>query len=477
MAFDLGEALRGVSELGAGREQIEYIRLELIDEDPNNFYHLSDIDQLAANIELCGLQQPLRVRPVPDSARYMIVSGHRRRAAVSLLAKENPEQWQEVACIVARDEVSPALQQLQLIFANSNTRTMTSYETSQQAVQAEKLLYQLKEEGYEFPGRMRDHVAKAVSASKSKLARLKVIREKLSFSWRQSWESNKLSESVAYELAQLPATWQDLIFAKTTNIGTLYAETVKKYARRFEELQKTTCHGNTVCGHRTVMMEKSCADSWQDPCKARCCWECPNLRTCKNSCRAAAGKKKDQQAAYKADTKAAEERAAQRDKPTLDTIRLVYERVGAARRAAGVSLADLVSAQGKRYIESTDRERFESLEGGTAKLNTNTNLPFGHSFYASDVKALCSVADLLQCSTDYLLGRDVPAPGPDPGVDTIWRSGTPEAYGIYAAYVQVTGAANPMLRELKWTGDNWLMFGQKISDDVTVQCWAERPEF
>ena len=57
MAFNLGDALRGVSELGTGREQIEYIRLELIDEDPNNFYNLSGIDELAANIELCGLQR------------------------------------------------------------------------------------------------------------------------------------------------------------------------------------------------------------------------------------------------------------------------------------------------------------------------------------------------------------------------------------------------------------------------------------
>ena len=55
MAFKLGDALRGVSDFGTGREQIEYIRLNLIDSDPNNFYQLSDIDQLADNIELCGL--------------------------------------------------------------------------------------------------------------------------------------------------------------------------------------------------------------------------------------------------------------------------------------------------------------------------------------------------------------------------------------------------------------------------------------
>ena len=46
-----------------GREQIQYINLELLDADEANFYTIKDIDKLAANIELCGLQQPLRVHP------------------------------------------------------------------------------------------------------------------------------------------------------------------------------------------------------------------------------------------------------------------------------------------------------------------------------------------------------------------------------------------------------------------------------
>ena len=175
MAVNLGELLKDVPKFDTGREQIEYIRLDLIDEDPNNFYQLSGIDELAANIELCGLQQPIRVRPIPESDRYMIVSGHRRRKAVEMLAQDDPERWAEVPCIIEQDAASPALQQLRLIYANANTRKMTPAEVSAQAEQVEKLLYQLKEEGYEFPGRMRDHVAEAVGASKSKLARLKEI--------------------------------------------------------------------------------------------------------------------------------------------------------------------------------------------------------------------------------------------------------------------------------------------------------------
>ena len=44
--FDLSEVLKGVSNPGTGREQIEYISLDLIDRDPKNFYELNGIDYL-----------------------------------------------------------------------------------------------------------------------------------------------------------------------------------------------------------------------------------------------------------------------------------------------------------------------------------------------------------------------------------------------------------------------------------------------
>lgn len=479
MAFDLGKALQGVSELDTGREQIEYIRLDRIDNDPNNFYQLSDIDKLAANIELCGLQQPIRVRPIPDTDRYMIVSGHRRRAAIELLAKDNPEKWDEVACIIERDAVSPALQQLRLIYANSNTRTMTAAEISEQAVQVEKLLYQLKEEGYEFPGRMRDHVAEAVGASKSKLARLKVIRDRLESCWWASWEANKIGESVAYALAQLPGYWQTLIFNGCSNPQYLYEGTVQEYVKRFEAISKTRC-GETkavMCRHQTVMMEKSCKDRWQDPCKSRCCWDCPSLRTCKDSCKAAEGRKKDLRDEHKAEAAAEAQRTADRDRPKIQLVDALWQRFGLARELAGKDGTQCKAAMGCTFFPLDD-EKVMHLECGEAKVTPDTRLPFWVARY--DVERLTALADFLGCSLDWLLCRtdvrEMAAGEAVSGQGTGWRSGDPEAYGTYAAYVKVTGAANPMLRELLWTGDEWLMFGQKISEDVTVQCWADRPE-
>lgn len=480
MAFDLGELLKDLSTVGTGREQIEYIRLELIEEDPNNFYKLSGIDELAANIELCGLQQPIRVRAIPDSCRYRIVSGHRRRKAVEMLAQDDPERWNEIPCIIEADEASPALQQLRLIYANANTRTMTPAEVSEQAVQVEKLLYQLKEDGYEFPGRMRDHVAQAVGASKSKLARLKVIRDKLSFSWKAAWKDNKLGESVAYELAQLATYHQDLIFNATSDVHFLYAGTVQEYAKRFREIDEMRCgpKKDVVCTHQATMMAKSCKDRYSDPCRSRCCINCASLTHCKDSCGKASGKKAELKAAAKADANAQAQEVAKREKPYLDIVRTVYSRVSAARAAANVSVADLYKAQCKMYNETVDLEKHLKLENGTAKLSTNTTLPFGYSFYASDVKALVAVANLLNVSTDYLLGRsdDAAQVVPESGIGSIWNTGAPQAYGTYVAYVQLPGAAKKMLRELVWTGDEWLLFGNKIDDGATVVLWADQPE-
>ena len=144
------------------REQIEYIDIDKIDGDARNFYELSGLEALAANIELCGLQQPIRVRTSTNKpSRVVIISGHRRKAALQMLVDEGKAQFREVPCIREESPKSWALQELRLIYANSDTRKLSSADLAKQAERVEELLYQLKEEGMEFPGRMRDHVAQA----------------------------------------------------------------------------------------------------------------------------------------------------------------------------------------------------------------------------------------------------------------------------------------------------------------------------
>lgn len=423
--FNLADALAGVSKLDTGaadgREQIEYIDIDLIDDDPNNFYELSGLDELASNIELFGLQQPLRVRSNPDaSGRFIIVSGHRRRAAIRQLVDGGREDLREIACIRERDQGSAAFQELRLIYANSDTRRMTSAEISKQAQRVETLLYQLKEEGFEFPGRMRDHVAEACKVSKSKLARLKVIRDNLEPSWMPSYEKGDLSESTAYALAQMPAEHQKVIFeglkSKNTQIRWFYEHEAKNCGDKLAAIDKLICKRGArkdfPCSNVENKRKQAVFQSvhYSSTSCAKCCDKCENLAKCKNACPMLADKVKRLREDAKAQRRQEQLAKEEKERPVLEEIQAFWTRFGQARAAAGKSVKACYKAM-EMYWAQTDDKKMEALERGEAKLNVNTNLPYGYSCYLADVKRYVRIADLLGVSLDYLLCRtDEPRP-------------------------------------------------------------------
>ena len=486
--FNLADVLKDVPNLDTERKQIDYIRLDLIDGDPNNFYQLSGIEDLAANIATCNLQQPLLVREKEDG-RYIIVSGHRRRAALELLAKEDPERWQEVPCIVERDAVSPALQQLRLIYANANTRTMTSAELGEQAAQVEKLLYQLKEEGYEFPGRMRDHVAQAVNASKSKLARLKVIREKLIPQFMRLWEKNSLRESVAYTLAGLSKERQRMIFiAQTNDSKDEFRCTdgwVENIARQMDEVEKTckktkcaVCHTST-CDHKYTRLEHAARLSMYNSMFCRgCCLECTMLADCKYSCEHAADAKSVLRDKRKADKRAEKEAQRAKEQPEKDLLALAYSRVGQLRKERNISAEDFVTASlGWHY--ANDMERLPKLEDGSS-VSLKDRMP--GSIWASEAKRLIETADLLGCSIDYMLGRDVPnsdtggASENVPNLGTGWRTGTPDSEGEYIVLIKHDPSKAYVPDKYQWVGERWQYHGMQVADiGIIVDYWIPIP--
>ena len=369
MAFDITALLSDVPNLGTGRDQIEYIRLSQLDEDPNNFYQLSEIPELAANIQLCGLQQPIRVRR-NDAGRYQIVSGHRRRAALELLAQEDPKRWEEVPCIIEHDEASENLQQLRLIYANAHTRVMTPAETSRQAEAVTDLLYKLKDEGYEFPGRMRDHVAKAVGISKSKLARLKVIRERLSAEWMPLFERDAIAEATANHLAQLEEYDHHLIYEfcreRYGAPEKVFASMVDHYKRRMEEVRCLICPSDGVpCenigGKRDLALRKGQYEFFSC---GKCCSGCYNLLSCKHACPKLAEDIARQKAERKAAEKQAKEDQKARDADKVESIRNIWKRFGLLRNAAEVTVQQVVEAGGSRYNSVHDK-RYLVNEAGS----------------------------------------------------------------------------------------------------------------
>ena len=404
------------------REQIEYIDIDRIDDDPRNFYELSGLDELAANIELLGLQQPIRVRPGEEPGRYVIVSGHRRRAAIAKLVEGGREDCRLIPCIVERNQESAALQELRLIYANSDTRRMTAADISRQAERVEALLYQLKEEGYEFPGRMRDHVAAACKVSKSKLARLDVIRKNLDKCWRTGWEKGKLAESTAYALAQMPQDRQRVIFDGLKGRGeypaSAYEGAVTDYGERLAQAEKIQCktYGNGPCLNREAMQRRIMdEDSWAYNNCRQCCDKCGELAKCKYACPMLADKVKR----LKADAKARkqQEQAAQeeRERPQVDQIKALWKRFGEARAAAGKPMEACLEALDINFrVEEKVREwgKLERLEG---TFRENTQLPYSYNCWLGDVRRYVKLADLLGVSLDYLLCRTDDPAGFAPG--------------------------------------------------------------
>lgn len=470
MGFDLASVLKNVPESGTsdGRERIEYIGLDKLHDDPNNFYSLDGIEELAENIEFAGLQQPVRVRrDAEHSGEYIIVSGHRRTAAMRK--------------IVEADGGSEALRELRLIYANSDTRRMSSADISKQAERVEALLYQLKEEGVEFPGRMRDHVAEACKVSKSKLSRLKVIRDKLAPDiYAGYYERGKLPEDTAYELAKLPADTQRVIVDRATqknrdDIRYLYSSRVKEQGEDIQRFSKMVCRceqGGT-CVNVPNMMDKLYSNGWRGytHCGSGCCYDCDELATCSKCCSRMAVVKA-QKKAEKKEAKAAEAAVqAERDRPAVDALRLMWSRMGEACKRAGVDYNEVCDKAGI-YCPLPPQSATPLLDGG-GKLTADTRLPFGYIVDRNTIAHLVKLADLLGCSLDYLFGRDVPESGTGTA-EPKWQTGEPPEEGEYLVKYRAADddeAEYPDLSDVRtFCGGVW-----SLPADAVVTAWYRVP--
>lgn len=406
--FDISSILASVpvSDSDTGRKQIEYIDIDLIEGDSRNFYDLSDIPALAENIELFGLQQPLLVRD-GENGKAIIVSGHRRHAALLSLVREGKEQFRSVPCIREQSPGSEALQELRLIYANSDTRKLTSAEISKQAERVEALLYQLKEEGYEFPGRMRDHVAQACKVSATKLANLKVIRENLEpNTWKKAWESGKIVDSVALTVAKMPIQhqlkcWE--VAKKKSKLAYYYESDAKRDGEALNAIEKLKCPDGGTCQHLDAKFDFCKKHPWGG-CSGRCCGKCSDLGSCQSACPKFHEKIKQIKADKRAQRKQEKLAKEEMERPTIQAIQRFWHRFGEARNAADKTVKECYRALDMYYANS-DEQKVVALECLEAKFSVNTNLPYGYSCYLSEVKRYVQIADLLGVSLDYLLCR------------------------------------------------------------------------
>lgn len=490
--FDLGELTRAlagdVPESGTeGREQIEYIDIGLIDSDPGNFYELRDIPDLAGDIETVGLQQPLLVRPGEDD-HVVLISGHRRRAALQLLVDEGKERFRQVPCI-RKTGGNALVYEMQLIFANAHTRVLTNAEIGKQAARLEEIFYQLKEQGYEFPGRMIDHVAEACNIKRAKLGRIKKIFTHLAPCYKSLWDAGDLPEDTADALAGLPQEVQERI-KRVCPKKTPTARNIREIGAKMKtgfcyDVIGLKCPDGGVCTQRDKFLKHNltCYD-WERCSGGKCCVECSaggahrvDGSACGAACPEMCAKARAVYEKAKAKKKDSEEREAAKarskavQKAMADAARIV--------RAADAAGLDDDTKLESAYLSLT--------KVGVLRKISQGDISEGVSNYALGeiipyrTKDLTSMAQTLHCSTDYLLGlTDQLRPAAAESgrmVLAAWMPGglTPPEPCEVVADVDA-GEGVKMRRLLYWDGTVFRFKKSGVDIGVSVTRWLRLPE-
>lgn len=363
--------------------QVVEIRLDAIDDNEGNFYHVGNVDDLAESIQLVGLQQPLVVRRAGE--RFTLIAGHRRRKALQQLGRET------APCIITEEAgtADDAFAALRLIMTNSTARELTYPERMQQVKQVEAELVKLAEQGVKLPGKMRDRVAEITKESASEVARMNAIDKHLSKAWKGKLKKRQISASVAYEISKLDDAAQ--IKLKDAFDGHYYdldAKRVKAAAVNYQyDWVPATCPQSP--SYRIDMCTKvkdRAAYKDKHPDCSGCCSKCKRAKDCPMCCGVLS-----QKIAKKAEAEQRKQQAEEADAAFEKTTFAKMQRrfIEVLKDFGITNLTELEKATGLSYW---------MLVGILRCSREDAKVP---------LYAYCQIADTLGISLAQLLGLDV----------------------------------------------------------------------
>ena len=208
--------------------KLEKVSVRKMKPSENNFYSIDEeeITRLARTIELVGLQQNFVVKKIPGTDEYEVIAGHKRRLAVLKLLDEGKEEFEMQPCkiIYTDDDIK---NELTLIFTNSTQRIRTDAEMMKEVEETDRLLKKLRET-QKVEGRTDEIIAQLIGSSKSQVARLKKINNKLIEPLKSEYEAGNISTAAADKTASLPVEKQKEVLKTYENTGELKADDVEQ---------------------------------------------------------------------------------------------------------------------------------------------------------------------------------------------------------------------------------------------------------
>ncbi|WP_291629580.1 ParB/RepB/Spo0J family partition protein [Clostridium sp.] len=194
--------------------KVEYIDIKNIKRNEKNFYDIVNIDELAEDIKMNGLNHNLVVRKLDDN-NYELISGERRYTALSKLVKEGNKIFALVPCKVI--EVNYIDAEIILIQANAQTRELTEKEKLEQINKLNILYKTKKANGEKVPGRIRDIIAKDLNLSPTQVGRYERVNNNLIPELKTLLEEGNLTIANASEFASLSEENQKVILELINN--------------------------------------------------------------------------------------------------------------------------------------------------------------------------------------------------------------------------------------------------------------------
>ena len=236
MLNGISKNTRKVEEFQAKENfKIEYINVDRIRRNKKNFYEIVDIEALAEDIKLNGLNHNLVVRKL-DNDMYELISGERRYTALNKLINEGNKEFNLVPCKVI--ESNDIDSEIILIQANAQSRELTEVEKLTQVERLQELYKIKKKNGEKVPGKIRDIIANDLNLSATQVGRYERINNKLIPELKAVIEQGNLTIANASEFSSLSEENQRVILSiidDKTNMSKQEAVDLKNKLKKIEK--------------------------------------------------------------------------------------------------------------------------------------------------------------------------------------------------------------------------------------------------
>ena len=191
----------------------------------SNFYEMTEIEELAEDIERQGLMSVLVV--TEDNGEFHLISGHRRLAAVKLLIDEGRRKSTTVPCYI-KSAKSADETQLDLIMLNATQRKYSDSDTMREYEELERIFKAMEQAGKPVKGKIRNNIARVLNVSPAQIGKIDNIKHNAIPDVEQAVKSGGMSISTANEVAKLAPEQQKEIIENKPDISHKEVKEIQK---------------------------------------------------------------------------------------------------------------------------------------------------------------------------------------------------------------------------------------------------------